>query len=244
MTRSAMTMRLLGGFELRRGDETIEVPLAAHRVLGFLALNDRRLPRSYVADALWPDTNEERASANLRTALWRLRRLGCELLVVSAASIGLDPSLWVDARLLHGAAREYRRHSVLPDPEQLLEWRGELLPECWDSWVVYDRERLRQEAVQLFEASSLAALLRGDSHLAFLLALGAVECDPLRRSANMLAIRARLAIGDRSGAVRHARGYARLLDDGLGTDPLDLVVELLAPDDSAELAAAVRTRAS
>lgn len=220
-------MRLLGGFELRRDGHRVDAPFTTHRLLGFLALNDRRLPRSYVADSLWPDTDESKAQANLRTALWRLNRLGPDVLVVSAGEVGLDPSLLVDVRTLDVAARTYRRERALPDPELLLDLRGELLPGCWDSWVVLDRERLRQEAVQLFEASSRAALARGDLHLALLLGLGAVECDPLRESANLLAVRVRMASGDLCGAVRHARTYARLLDEEIGAAPPQPLATLL-----------------
>jgi len=228
MTRSGVTMRLLGGFELRRNGQVIDVPFTAHRLLGFLALNDRQVPRAYVADSLWPDTPEDKAGANLRTALWRLRRIGRGVFVQSTGQVGLDPSLCVDVRALHQAARDYRRHSVLPDPEMLLDFRGELLPACWDSWLVFDRERLRQEAVELLEASSRAALADGDVHLALLLGLGAVECDPLRESANVLAVRIRMIEGDLVGAIRHARSYARTLHDEIGIAPPELLADLLA----------------
>ncbi len=226
MTRG-ITMRLLGGFELRRDGRVVDVPVAAHRLLGFVALQDRRLPRAYVADVLWPDTDEEKAHANLRTALWRLKRAGRDLLVVSAGELGLGDSVVVDVRTLHAAAREHRRVGALPDPELLLDLRGELLPGCWDAWVVFDRERLRQEAVQLFEFAARAALARREDHLALLLGLGAVECDPLRESANVLAVRVRLACGDVVGAVRHARSYARLLQDEIGVGPPTPLADLL-----------------
>ncbi len=226
MTRG-IGLRLLGGFDLRRDDRVVEVPVAAHRLLGFLALHDRRLTRAYVADTLWPDTDEEKAHANLRTALWRLKRPGRDVLVVTAGELGLDESVAVDVRTLHQAAREHRRRGTLPDPELLLDLRGELLPGCWDAWVVFDRERLRQEAVQLFEAAARAALAREERSLALLLGLGAVECDPLRESANVLAVRVRLASGDVVGAVNHARSYARLLDEEIGVGPPSLLADLL-----------------
>lgn len=112
--------------------------------------------------------------------------------------------------------------------ELLLDLRGELLPECWDSWVVFDRERLRQEAVQLLEAASAAAQASGQLHLALLLALNAVECDPLRESANMLVVRMHMVNGDLSGAVRRARFYARLLSEEIGVGPPQPLADLLS----------------
>lgn len=222
-----LALRLLGGFELRRNGRVVDVPVAAHRLLGFLALHDRRLTRAYVADTLWPDTDEDRAHANLRTTLWRLKRPCRDALVVTSGEVGLDPMLSVDARVLHHAAREHRRRGALPDPEMLLDLGGELLPGCWDAWVVFDRERLRQEAVQLFEAAARAALTRDERHLALLLGLRAVECDALRESANVLAVRVRLACGDVAGAVRHARSYARMLDEEVGIGPPPALAEML-----------------
>jgi len=227
MTRSETRIRLFGGFEFRRDGAVVDLPLSVHRLLGFLALNDRPLPRSYVADCLWPDTEEEKAHANLRTALWRLQPLHRDVLIVTPVELSLDPAVWVDARTLYEVARQYRSTGTLPDPDMLLQIRGELLPGCWDSWLVFDRERLRQEAVQVLESTSRACLRRGDVHLATLLGLGAVECDPLRESANLLVVRVRLIAGDRVGAIRHARRFAALLKDELGVPPPSPLAELL-----------------
>ncbi|RZL85268.1 MAG: SARP family transcriptional regulator [Rhodococcus sp. (in: high G+C Gram-positive bacteria)] len=227
MSRADCTMRLFGGFELRNGPGAVDVPLSLHRVLAFLALQDRPLPRCYVADTLWPETREEKALANLRTALWRIHRLHCEIVYATPVELALDPAIRVDARTLHEAARAYRRTGTLPAPDTLLEIRGELLPGCWDSWLVFERERLRYEAVELLESTSRACLVRGQVHLASLLSLDAVECDPLRESAHELVIRTSLAAGDRLGAARHARRYAEMLKMELGLPPPSMVSDLL-----------------
>lgn len=220
-------LRLLGGFEFRQGGEVESVPLASHRLLAHLALHDRPLPRSYVADSLWPDTSEAKAQANLRTALWRLGSAGRDVLDVSSGELSLGHDVEVDVREVHDAARTYRRTGALPDPELLLSIHGELLPGCWDSWVVFDRERLRLEAVRLLELAGNAAMTHGDPHLGLLLVLGAVECDPLRESSNVLAVRARIASGDLAGAVRHVRTYCRMLRAEIGMGPPRAMVALL-----------------
>lgn len=227
MTRTGFAMRLFGGFELRQGQSVIDVPLSVHRVLGFLALHDRPLPRCYVADTLWPDAGEEKAHANLRTALWRLHRLHGDVLDATPVELTLQPEVRVDARTLHEAAREYRRSGVLPEPETLLEIRGELLPGCWDCWLVFERERLRCEAVELLESTSRACLSRGQLHLASMLGLGAVECNPFSESAHLLVIHVCLVAGDRISAARHARRYANLLETELGLPPPTMLSDLL-----------------
>lgn len=223
-------LRLLGGFDLRRGSRVLDVPLSVQRVLGFVALNDRPMPRSYVAEALWPDAGEAQAHANLRTALWRLHSKRYALLDVSPTELALDPAVEVDTKIVHDAARRHCRSGILPPPETLLDIHGELLPGCWDSWIVFERERLRHEAVELLEASTCACLAHGEFHLATMLSLSAVECDPLRESANLLNVRARLADGDLTGAIRCAQRYTQTLQEELGLPPPPALVALLSPD--------------
>ena len=227
MSQNGFTMHLFGGFELRRRGVLLNLPHSVQRLLSLVALNERSLLRRYVADTLWPDAEEERAQANLRTTLWRLHAQQWDLLDVSAIDLALIPAVWVDVRALHDAAREHRRTGQLPDPESLLHSRGELLPGCWDSWLVFDRERLRQEAVHLLEAASKACLGCGDTHLATMLALGAVECDPLRESANVLLVKTHLAAGHTAGALRHAHHYVGQLENELGIAPPTILEDLL-----------------
>lgn len=212
-------LRLLGGFDLRRCDEPVDVAPSSQRVIAFLALHDRPLPRAYVAETLWPDTTDERAAANLRTALWRLHVAGHDVVEVVHAQLGLHRSVGVDVRTMDRVARGLRQRGEEPDPGLLDCLRGELLPGCWDSWLVFERERVRAELVHLLEWLGLGALHRGDHHLAELAALAAVECDPLRESANALLIRGRLAGGDHAGAVQHYHRYSRLIDAELGLAP-------------------------
>lgn len=227
MTRSGLTMHLLRGFELRWRDVLVDVPLSVQRLLSFLALSGRSLQRRYVADTLWPDAEENRAQANLRTALWRLHSLNVAVVTVTPQELALSPDVWVDAQQLHQAAREHRRTNTLPDPETLLDLRGDLLPGCWDGWLAFDRERLRHEAISLLEASGHACMSQGDNHLATLLGLCAVDCDPLRESANLLVVQTRLADGDLVGALQHADRYAKLLAAELDIPPPPALDELL-----------------
>jgi DNA-binding SARP family transcriptional activator len=65
-------LRLLDRFELRSGGRVIPVTVGPQRLVTYLALHDRLLPRAHVAGMLWPDVPAERANANLRAAIWRM----------------------------------------------------------------------------------------------------------------------------------------------------------------------------
>ena len=225
-----LTMQLTGGFRLRRGSRRIDLPRSLHRVLSLLALYEQPLQRCHAACTLWPDSDDEKAQANLRTAIWRLRRITGDVLAATAVEIGLNPTVRVDVRTLHDAAREYRRTGALPDPLMLLEIRGDLLPGWSEDWLQFERERVRQEAVQLLESSARQHLSGGEAHLAMMLSLAAVECDPLRESGNLLVVEAYFAVGDPVGATRHSRRYTQLLADDLGVPQPQALTELLWPN--------------
>jgi DNA-binding SARP family transcriptional activator len=227
MNEHGFTLRLLGGFRLDQDRRGIGVPLSSQRLLGYLALQDGPLARSFVAATLWPETTDEKAAANLRTALWRLHRPDGSLIDATGSQLGLSADVWCDVRAIRAAARRLRQHGGLPADDLLIDARGELLPGCWDSWVVFERERLRQELAHLCESACARDLTGCDWHRGLLHALAAVECDPLRESANVWVLRAHLAAGNRSAAVRHARGYAALLHDELGIDPPSAAEDLV-----------------
>jgi DNA-binding SARP family transcriptional activator len=221
-------LRLFGGFELRHLSQVLNIPLSVQRLLGFLALHDRPLPRCYVAETLWPETRSSQAQANLRTLLWRLHPQHHDIVEVTPVELALSSAVVVDTRALRKAAGDYRRSGTLPTPEKLLDIHGELLPGCWDSWIVFERERLRHEAIELLEASVQRCLACGDFHLATMLSLSAVECDPLRESANLLVVQSRLADGDSAGAIRYALRYTQTIKEELDLPPPPQFANLLA----------------
>jgi DNA-binding SARP family transcriptional activator len=212
---------LLRGFELRRRDEAIDLPPSSQRLLAFLALQHRTLHRAFVAGTLWPETLEVKASANLRTALWRLQSVAGGLVTVGAANLALRPDVRVDVRTLEAVARNLLHEPetidlLTVDPQAL---SGELLPDLWDSWLVVERERVRQVSLHALEALCRRCLDGGHPAQAVLAGTAAVESEPLRESANRLLVEAHLAEGNRSEAIRQWQRYACLLHDELDLEP-------------------------
>ena len=81
------------------GTERREVPEGSKRLLAFVALRRRRVERRQVASTLWPFGVEERAAGNLRSALWRLRRVGINVLAAKW-SLVLRAEVLVDLHLM------------------------------------------------------------------------------------------------------------------------------------------------
>jgi DNA-binding SARP family transcriptional activator len=212
----------------------VALPLTAQRVVAFLALNRHPQHRSKVAGTLWMDACEERSSANLRSALWRLRQAGTELIESIGSLVRLGPDVAVDVREAEARAQRLIecRQSGGEDDLSVGGLGGTLLSNWYDDWVIVERERLRQLRLHALEA--LAERLTGVGRYAeaIQVALEAVLEEPLRESAHGILIAAHLAEGNRYEAILQYRSYCRAMQNELGLGPSDrltaLVVDLMA----------------
>ena len=96
----AQVVRLLGGPYVTAGRRRQEVPEGSKQLLAFVALRRRRVDRRHAAGTLWAGVDEERAGGNLRSALWRLRRAGIDVLLADKWSLALRPEVLVDVHLM------------------------------------------------------------------------------------------------------------------------------------------------
>jgi DNA-binding SARP family transcriptional activator len=228
---ASASLSLLNGFELRCAGEPVALPLSAQRLLAFLGLQDRPLQRVYVAGMLWTEATDTRAAASLRSSLWRLHRPGHRLVEGTATHLRLAPEVEVD---LHRAAAVARR--VLDGTAETAELAraetalaAELLPDWYDDWLVFERERFRQLGLHALEELARRFLAAGRPARALGAALAAVRGEPLRESAHRTLIRVHLAEGNVGEALRQYELFSRLLREQLGLAPSPLLDELVAP---------------
>jgi DNA-binding SARP family transcriptional activator len=233
----SVRLALLDAFELRCDDEVVSLPPSAQRLLALLALHDRPLLRPHVAGTLWLDTPEERASANLRSSLWRLNRPGPKLVEATSFQLRLAPEVRVDVRETAALAHQLLAASDAPtgsetdlDPERLT---GELLPDWYDDWVLLERERLRQLSLHALEALGERLLDASKMGAALEAALAAITMEPLRESSHRLLIRIHLAEGNAAEAIRAFELCRRLFREQLGLEPSPQLAQLV---DNASLA--------
>jgi DNA-binding SARP family transcriptional activator len=145
----AITM--LGGFDVYRDNQLLDLPPSCRRVVALAALKRRPLPRTWLCRVLWPTTRPDRAAARLRTTLWRLRPMGADaLLVVTPQSIEIAPDVRVDWYAAVELMGQLLGHADPVDPDQDLT--SELLPllragallDGWnDEWNEYARMTYR-----------------------------------------------------------------------------------------------------
>jgi DNA-binding SARP family transcriptional activator len=212
------SLRLLDGFELRYHDVPLTLAKGSQRILAFLALADREVERGSAAYQLWPDKTEDRAVANLRSALWRIRQQPAALVVTNATRVRLHPDVWVDARDGVRELQSFPLDAVLSD-DTTMTLRGELLPDWYDEWLLTERERLRQVRLHALEDTARQLVATGAFARAIDVGLRAIAMEPLRESAHELVIAAHLAEGNPYEAHRQYERLVVLLRDELGVEP-------------------------
>jgi DNA-binding SARP family transcriptional activator len=228
-TSGVVTLSLLQGFHLEHEGENLELPLGIQRLVAFLAVHNRPLIRLFVAGNLWIDSSEEHASANLRTALWRLHRLDFHLVDATRSHLSLAPGVAVDLHDSSRHARRVLRQEVTPTRRSLdaILNVGDLLPDWYDEWVLVEREQFRQLRLLALETlcGDLAAM--GSYTTAVEAGLACIAAEPLRESAHRALISAHLAEGNRIEAIRQFRLYEALVLDELGVEPSAAIQRML-----------------
>lgn len=231
MEGTAPVVHLIGGPYVCYGTELRSVPEGSKKLLAFVALRRGRVERPYAAGALWPLGDDLRAVGNLRSALWRLRRAGIDVIEADKWSVRLADHVAVDVHQLAEWANRLIDHSALPDDltaAGVPETACRLLPGWYDSWAVLERERIRQLVLHALEALSgeLSALGRHDEAVAA--AQRTVLEEPLRESGQRALLSAYLAQGDQAEARRAYALFARRLRVELGVEPSRQIAALMA----------------
>ena len=232
---AGIRLRLLHAFALECDGVTVQLPASAQRVLAFLALHEHPVRRSYVAGSLWLDSPEERAYANLRSALWRLRRLGSRLVEADGTALSLGRDVRVDLRESEQLARRAVARDRTEDLACDLKLFGsDLLPDWYEDWVLIEREHYRQLRLHALDALCEQLTAAGRLDEALEAGLAAVAGEPLRESAQRALIRVHLAEGNGGEAIRQYRLYRHLLTEHLGIEPSALMEELVGDLDAVE----------
>ena len=224
-------VKLLDSFGLFVAGREIDLPAGARRLIAFLALGGTFVGRDHVAYTLWPDIDELRSQANLRSALWRVRQADGGLIENIGGRLRLGRHAYVDARAALQAAQDVLAGRDVGPAEALhrVLTAGDLLDDWYDSWVVEHRERLRQLRLHALEALSLRQLESGEVAAAIESALAAVAAEPLRESAQRVLIRAHLTEANNAEALRQYERFRSLLFRELAIWPSAQLEELIAP---------------
>jgi DNA-binding SARP family transcriptional activator len=222
LDRSLTTLCLLGGPFIVKHGQRLEIPEGSKRLLILVALTGGRVNRSYAAGKLWPYVEEERAAGNLRSALWRLRAAGIDILQGEKYNIYLDRDVAIDIAQLSAWADRIIDGTADGSDFDMTDLNAEalhLLPGWYEDWVVFERERLRQRLLHAMESLARRLIECHNFARAVNAAIIAVGIEPLRESAQRVLIEAHLAEGNFVEAYRVFATYRELVIHELGVPP-------------------------
>lgn len=214
------------------------VSAKAHGLLFYLAATGETYSRAALTGLFWGDQPEDLARANLRQALTKLRRAIGDHLLITADTVAFNPALpyEVDVRsflqLLEGARTHPHRnratcHSCAERSRRAVELyrhdflHGFGLDDCpeFELWMIAERERLRQLALEALEGLATFCLRRGDYSAAQRYARRQLDLDPVHEPAHRQLMLALAATGQRTAALAQYQACARRLQEEFGVEP-------------------------
>ncbi|MBX3013068.1 MAG: AAA family ATPase [Caldilineaceae bacterium] len=231
-----LQISLLGRFQLSFGSAPVAGFAAARlqALLAYLVLHCRAPhSRQQLAFHFWPVSSESQARTNLRKLLLQLRQ---QLPAVAAFLIAdnqqitwrTDAPFTCDVLEVEQILAQLR---TKPLDQALLtalfeHYRGELLPTCYDDWILPLRTELHQAVMAALERlvpllENQRAYAEGIHYAQRLLLL-----DPLEEKSYQQLMRLRAATGDRTGALRVYQECVQRLEQELGVEPAPATVAL------------------
>ena len=232
MDQVDLEVHLLGGFHIQLNGETL-TPLIQSRqqsLLAYLIMHaGSPQSRQQVAFCFWPDSTEERAYGNLRFTIHQLRR-SCPHLVpfldISQSTMQWRPPAFfrLDVTLLEDlVAQAYVTPDVVQACQLLVQaselYRGELLPGCYDDWILPLRERFSHFYLQLLQRLVDQYTEQGKYRSAIDYAQKLQSYDPLREISYRRLMELYEAASDRAAALHVYHDCLTTLERELGVEP-------------------------
>lgn len=232
-----LELRLLGNFNLMyngRAVDTLHDSPRLQTLLAYLVLHcDVPQPRRQIAYLFWPESTEKQARTNLRKLLLQLRRAlpaAENFLADTQQTIQWQPTgpFWVDVaevrELLDRLQNAPENLTLLTNLHDL--YSGELLPNCYDEWVLALRRHLHEAVTHAL--GRLVAILEERHAYAegIRYAQRLLHLDPLGEENYLRLIRLRAFAGDRTGALRTYHDCVATLRAELDVEPTDAIQTL------------------
>jgi DNA-binding SARP family transcriptional activator len=235
MTEERWRIQLLGGLHARRGDRVLaglqrQQPALLLAYLAFHSPSPRS--RDTLVDLLWPETDPDTGRHNLRPVLHALRRLlepadtpPGTVLIADNISVRLNPAAVTTDVLEFRAALADAARAQSPEARAaslaaaVALYRGELLPDFYDPWVLTERPPLAEAYLAALHRLALEREQAGDLDGALEAAQQAIRADPLREEAHYEVMRLYAALGQPSACLRQYQELERVLREELDEVP-------------------------
>jgi ATP/maltotriose-dependent transcriptional regulator MalT/DNA-binding SARP family transcriptional activator len=242
-----LEVRLLGGFEVRRGGMLLPTSAWQRRrdrlLFAYLLLATTPVSRDALLEALWPNLTPSSAATSLNVSWSRLKRT-----LEPALPEGIPSAYLTIEGTRYGLRRQVvkldseeftklvaRAENALMTPgeqtrllrEALVAYRGDLLPDdVNEPWTIVDRERLRSLYLTLLQRLAEQEVEAGRPEEAVDHLRAVLGAEPWREEVYRRLMRLLAGLGRRSEALHLYRQCEALLRRDLGVDPSPETVAL------------------
>ncbi|HYO68101.1 MAG TPA: BTAD domain-containing putative transcriptional regulator, partial [Archangium sp.] len=240
-----LIFRLLGPLVIEHDGTAVDLKSAkVQGLIAYLACNPQRHSRNHLVSLLWPEVDERKGLASLRTSLWALQRqLGDDWLEAERPHIRRrsEPEVWVDVHHFQRFLKEGGPAGRTPSEAELgaLEravnlYRGRLLegltlPGCstFDEWLAPSTERHHLLATQALERLTTALVVRGRLQEALPHAQRLVELEPTHEEGHHTLMKLYGWLGRWADALRQHQSCLDVLREQLDVPPQPETLRLL-----------------
>ncbi|MBE9001385.1 AAA family ATPase [Nostoc sp. LEGE 12447] len=218
-------------------------------LLAFILLHrDTLQQRQQVAVHLWSDATDTDAKANLRRRLHELKQVipGVDRwLHIETKTIQwlCNDNCHIDVAQFESIIAQSASFALAAQIQALKQaatlYQGDLLPSCYDDWIIPYREQMRQQAIAALDRLVTLQTTQEDNRPALFYAQQLQRIDPLYEPAYCHLMRLHAQQGDRASALRVYHQCMTTLQAELGVNPspttCKLYEELLLLDDAPPL---------
>jgi DNA-binding SARP family transcriptional activator/tetratricopeptide (TPR) repeat protein len=215
-----LEVRLLGVVEIILDGRRLRAfnSLRLQRFLALIALRRGPQHRSRLAFELWPDSNERQARTNLRKLLHEFRHSLPD--IGEFVEIDNETVRWIPTGPSEVDVLRFRDAVAAGDLELATRlYSGDLLPACYDDWVLNERAKLRAEAYGALVRLTEEATGHDDYRTTIRHAQRIIDLEPTDEAAVRIQMEAHLALGDRAAALRSYHRYAEVLQRDVEVSP-------------------------
>ncbi len=201
----------------------------------YLATTERSHTRETLAGLLWSEVPDDQARKNLRDILSNLRRSLAPYLQITRQTIGLQPN--ADCRCDHQAFVAHITATSMTPPtatslahlhEAVALYQGDFLAgfyvreaPLFEEWMLSERERLRQLALNALHTLVTHALDHGTYSTGIDYATRLLSLDPWREETRRHLWLLLAHSGQRSAVLSEYEAYCQRLKTELGLEPTD-----------------------
>ncbi|HYT89116.1 MAG TPA: bacterial transcriptional activator domain-containing protein [Gemmataceae bacterium] len=221
-----VAVQVMGGFGVRRGLRRLQLRPSTRRLIALLAV-EGAIARDDAAVRLYEDQRLDRAYANLRTIMWRLRVDANGLVIEEADGLRIDADIVDFQEAVRWSSAMLQREAPPTAPPPFIGRR--LLPGWSEPWLVAPREHLHLLQLHALDAAAERLLMAGRFGEAAASALLAVTMDPLRESSNRLLVEVLIREGNVADGLRSYEAYRRLLAEEVNAEPGPAIQSLISP---------------